>query len=685
MPIAIGLAPWIHVARSPVEVRMRAPLDVRAEVSWEIGSPHYLPLVPILDPDGKTASSWVAELPARPVYHIAIHFQTPLRNVLFRRITLIDTRHADVPIYDRKWADAPPWIAGKGIMATADNRELVLDSDTGGRLVDLDEISLEPVVLWWPVLEIWLGLISIVALAALLILPLFQRPDPQNMAPQWPKGSKWIWIAFAVAMVIHISLILHALVVIAGGDTGIYLLQGLDLAQHGAYRAGGMEFELNRLPGYPLLICIMLLIGGGYHLTHIAIAQGVLFCVSVLLFAISMRRWLRPMVAAGAIFVAILSPAQVWASRSILTESSFGSFCLLAIAALFAHIASGQRKSKIWLAAFACLATCAVFIRPNGIALYAALLPVCGPGLVAIFRRTSQVAEKIRSAMAFVFPYVASGLALLFAIGAWSLRNYIEIGYGRASDMTGVTILCGLIGSGAFELTALQDSGIYDQYLRDMRHQGYYEPGFLVRHTVFVQITDNGAMKNRDTLPRLDETLLRISADSKRISPWQVGTIALLRSAWWAVWWPDVTDYTLAGIRLDYADFGNNSATIAGGHYLGLKEIETKYFPQWSTRLVYDWRQPNWVYSLYEPFAQLYYNGWYVGLSLLGLWGAIYCILRRRVELAIPMYVFVANILINVYLLNVFSRYIHILDGVLVFQFALGISLFLARRRAARN
>jgi hypothetical protein len=72
-------------------------------------------------------------------------------------------------------------------------------------------------------------------------------------------------------------------------------------------------------------------------------------------------------------------------------------------------------------------------------------------------------------------------------------------------------------------------------------------------------------------------------------------------------------------------------------------------------------------------------------LSLLGLWGAIYCILRRRVELAIPMYVFVANILINVYLLNVFSRYIHILDGVLVFQFALGISLFLARRRAARN
>jgi hypothetical protein len=218
----------------------------------------------------------------------------------------------------------------------------------------------------------------------------------------------------------------------------------------------------------------------------------------------------------------------------------------------------------------------------------------------------------------------------------------------------------------------------------DKHGHGYFEPGFLIRHLLYLEMTHNGTAPDRTTLSRLDRSQREIAAESKQISPWQLRVMGLLRSSWWAVSWPDVTDYTLEGIRLDYADFANNSATVAGGHYYGMEELRTKVLPQFSTKFVYDDRRPNWVYSAYEPFARLYYNGWYTALSVLALWGALYCVWRRQLELALPIYVFIANILINVYLLNVFSRYIHILDVLLVFQCALGVSLFLKQRRNAR-
>jgi hypothetical protein len=267
------------------------------------------------------------------------------------------------------------------------------------------------------------------------------------------------------------------------------------------------------------------------------------------------------------------------------------------------------------------------------------------------------------------------------AMGVWAERNYLYRGYFVTSDMTGVAELCGLVASGTFDVECLSRTDLYDSYLAGKHRQHYYYPGFFIRHDLYKNLTHDGRYLTQHTLADLDGGLKKLVARSKRISPWQIRAVGLLRSAWWAVAWPDVAAYSREGIRLDYVTFDNVSAVRRGDHSQTVEQIRRNYLPLISDKLIYDARPPSPFYDAYAAFADWYYNGWYVAWSIAGLAAGIVLAWRGNIILAAPIYIFAANVFLNVYLLNVFSRYIHILDGFLFFEVALAITMILRRRQ----
>ncbi|HUB23925.1 MAG TPA: hypothetical protein VL992_00750, partial [Tepidisphaeraceae bacterium] len=387
---------------------------------------------------------------------------------------------------------------------------------------------------------------------------------------------------------------------------------------------------------------------------------------------LSMRPWMHAWIGAVAVVLAILSPAQMWAARTVLSESAFGTFSVLAMAAYFMHVQTTGRKSLRWLWAMAALSTYAIFVRPNGIALFFALLPAVAQIIAA--------RQSIRSACRLLRPYLLAVAVAVVAVLGWSARNFLDRGDFAASDMTGVTLVCGLVCSGTFDIDCLRDTPLYRQYLTDKHRNGYYYPGFALRHDLYMDLTHDQRQFNRHTLAALDRQLVQIDAESKRDAGWKVSAIGWLRSLWWALVWPDVQAYSKEGIRLDYTTIENISATQRGAPSMSVENIRGKFLPFISRDLVYDEVRPNPIYSIYAWFSESYYNGAYILLSVLGVAGAIYLARSGRAILAGPIYAFLANIMLNVYLRNVFSRYIHILDAFLIFELAMALSLIIANR-----
>jgi Dolichyl-phosphate-mannose-protein mannosyltransferase len=607
---AIVLVPWLRAAPVPVQLHFAAPANTRIRISWDSNSQATLPLVPAqIDTDG-AAKLWLAELPPLPSYQVSFVFDPPPIVSTPCIVDLIDVRNLAAPIFHQAFSLSTPTVTRLNIP------NVIIPHGTPTFFTIL--------ILWICLLTATIGLVAI-------LIPLFARPadllPPANIPAHWRAPL----IAFAIATAIRL-LILPGSQVILRADSTLYLAKANALAQHNTTDLGGNEFELDRLPGYPFILATIFRTLGN-HLTTVALIQTILFSLAVLAFAYSLRNWIHPALAAIAIFVAILSPPQIWAARAILTESTFATFSLLALAAFFCHISATPARSKLWLAIYGLLVTIAIFIRPNGIALFASSLPAC---LMLLRRGTFRT----------LAPYAVSLAIAVVCLFAWSYRNLIRYGYFTPSDMTGVTLICGQIAAGSFDVDSLAGSPLYEPYLQNKFSDHYLYPGFNLRHEQFIQHIGNSSKVDRSIFPALDRSLLKLAARSKRLSPWQLNCVALLRSAWWAVAWPDVPTYSGGHVRVDY------------------------FSPQ---------------ETIAALFSQFYFDVWYELLSALAFLSAVFILWRGHAILAAPIFIFLANILLNVFLLNVVSRYIQIMDGLLYFQVALGITLFLNRNAAPKK
>jgi hypothetical protein len=700
IPVAVRVAPWYHAAMTPVQLELEAPLDTQIELCWDKAGQACSPLVPYANPDEKNARLWLGELPPRPFYELSLIFRSPGEHVALRGLTLVNTQHLESPVFQRRSDSPTMWFVPEDVNVQYLNQVFDLSTESGGRLSLPGIIRPSQSHTWLTVVFVWLLLVGALLVFGALALPLLRLDSSATDLPpvKFSGNLRLWWVAFGLATTLHILLVVNSQVLYDPNDSNGYLVKAVSLAELGTYDTGGYQFELNRLPGYPLLLAALLKLSG-YRLTIVTMLQGAMLSVAVLALALSLRRWLPPFIGAIGIMIAILSPFQIWASRYILTESAFATFATLSLAAFFEHVGTKEIRSKMWwLMAYAGLATFAVFIRPSGIVLFAPLILVYLPKLMSAFLQEATMLDKVRSLVWISFPYILAIAVLIGAIVGWSVRNYLSRDYFGHSDVTGVYMVETLMQSGFFEPNSLlrieyppefnipitsdqpnlsPEPGflLYDEYLTDKYLSQYSYNAWLLRAPIFNAISENGHKATNKTISLLDDIFKQIAHESNSLLPWPAHLASLLRVGWWAVAWPDETTFDRKVFRCDYQIWFLDAATLQ-------KFIQT-YITSYYSKLIYDMRNESPLTTSFSEMAKWYYEGYFI-LLLVALLSSLYAFWHRQPVLGSPFLVFAANMALNVYLLGIRARFIHIFDIFLVFQSAIGISLLIGESRKVR-
>ena len=700
IPISVSVAPWYHAATTPVQLELVAPSNAQIDLCWTKEYDECLPLVPYIESDEKHARLWLGELPPSPSYHVSLVFQSPVEYMELKGLTLVNTQNLKSPVYQRGYDNSEMWFVPENLEVSPTSQGFQLYNASVGRLYVPELIrrpqSSHPLT----TCLVWLLLSgAIMSIAAFLFLRVNKNTASEN--ERWfSTNLKPIFIAFGFAALLHLLFVANSHVIFTG-DSGGYGSKAIQLAESRTYDTGEYQFELIRMPGYPFLLAVFLRLSN-YDLTIVTILQGIFLCISVLLLALSLRRWLHPAVSAICVATAILSPVQIWGSKLIMSESAFATFATLSLAAFFEHIGEKRIAPKMqWLIAFAILGTSAVFIRPNGVVLFVPLILIVLPQMACALLEKTTILNKGKTLFSIGLPYSLTIIILIVAILGWSVRNYYSRDYFAPTEMTGVTLVEGLLGSGffaprsflasnypaEFKMPILEaqeifgiDSGqlLYRQYLRDKYRKEYLYQGWNLRETVFKALTENREPSNK-TISLLDYTLKELARESNLLLPWQSHLAALLRVGWWAIAWPPEILFDRHKFRYDYKKTAFKRM---------VPENRTKNFPPFysqpfNSQPFFKVGAKNLFMTFYFNLATWYYEGYFI-LLVLAFVSSVYLFWYRRSVVVAPFVVFVVNIFLNMCLLGVRSRYIHILDIFLVFQVGIGFNLFMSRLRSQR-
>ena len=686
LPLAISLAPWLYAATTSVQLNLNAPAGTQIDVCWDEAEQECLPLVPYAKPGEGTPTLWLTQVPPQPAYHLAFIFRSPVNGGLLHGLTLQSRSWStyvlgSTPIgaaYERVSDSTAEWFIPEQVESQYMGGAFSLTGAAGARLRLPQVISAGPVgrPSWANTASVWLLLVGIWLMVGGLGLPLLRQDTDARRAPTMlfaNKGSL-LWLAFGVATLIHVLLVVTAPAQFGPHDPLNYLTTAQDIVESGIYE------NSIRLPGYPLLLAMIFRIFG-YHLSTVALLQAVMFDGAVMVLALSLRRWLHPLLAVLAIPIAILSPAQVEQSRWMMSDSAFATFAVLSFAALFGHIGSQGRRSNVWLMLYAVLATAAFMFRPNGVVLFAALIPVCVPTVWRSLWRPANVWSRARSIIRYCIPYFLAVLVLAGAILGWSARNYRRYGHFQLSVMESHVALQSVLFPGLLDMRSLLNTNcppnqaycallgphLYDDFVTIGYEHPELDTTWLIPPTMVKVLAESG-WPAVDQF-QLGELLKEIGYRAQSMTQWQASLMGALRTTWGMFnWHSNRNEFALSPL---------DRATLEQRRELLRTSV--------SSKMIYDDRSESWFTSRYTLFAQNY--SWYLPLWIIALMSGLTILWRRQLALAFPLLVYVVNIvLVNIVMFRfVYGRYPLSLDTLLVFQCALGLSVLFHPKLAKKG
>lgn len=209
------------------------------------------------------------------------------------------------------------------------------------------------------------------------------------------------------------------------GDTGTYARPARELLTHGRFAVNGVP-ELERTPGYPILLIPGILVG---HLEVVtALLQVVMSCALVYLVYRLSRLVFEDERAAlfGAALYAV-EPLSILYSVKLMSETPFTFLLTLFLIALVAYLK--KRSLRVIALAALLLAACA-YVRP--ISYY---LPVYLTIVLVILTLTMAAMRRTKYVDILVFALVSMG-----TLAAWQVRNYSAAGYRGFSAISDVNI-----------------------------------------------------------------------------------------------------------------------------------------------------------------------------------------------------------------------------------------------------
>jgi hypothetical protein len=657
-----------------------APAETSITLHWDEQEPDGIAFTHPSTAEAHESDVWLAELPPRPNYHLTIAFASPMKQAILKELVLVNVRQLDRPVLQLSGDELRERCVPRGVEAIPMQDGLVLNGPAGGSLSLPASLIAVPRRAWKSFARVWLLLASALMMLVLVGLSLVRDaraamtlPEHGGAEKKRRHGMAALWMAFGLGLAFHLANTASVPAQYNPCDPLAYFHKAVWLAEKGVYETQTPFWELDRLPGYPLFLaaCLKLF---GYQLKLIALTQGFLFGTALLALALSLRRWVSPWLGGVGLLVLLVDPAGLQHSRGIGTESLFSTLSALSLAAFFEHVGTRGSKSALWLAVHALAATAAVFVRPNGIILLAAPLSAYVPALARAAWRKGGLAAKLPAMAAVTLRYSLPAVLMFLALGAWSYRNYRQHGLLAPTSMVGVSLVEGLMQSGTFEARCLAEDSLYEEYLVCKRIQGNAYCGWDLRSAVHAQMAAQGT---GEAIPALDQRLKSVAARSRQLSPWQLRCGGLLRSSYWAIRLPARLSYSRNLMWLlfpcavnsedataHWKEFCTKEAVVGCGKVLPLTDLDNQEpTTQWAPaflRQATPWHGPAyWIFLLG------------------GLAGFLAAHWKSGTMLAVPGLVYLANMALNIWLLNIQGRYLLTLEFALVFQTILGLQFLI--------
>lgn len=650
--------PWWQAANHPVILTVGAPPGSRMELVFS-SEEDSLPLVPVGKKNGYHWY-WGTELPPRPSYQLALAFpEGTTGEVVLSEVKIINLspKREETTLGLLELGALPPESFrmrphpdGWGITAEP------------GAIVPLPDLPATPLGKW---LRDWFmataGFILIVGMGLLLVVSALRFPDGlRSHSRSIPVIETFALLGCVlIGSLLHLHLVGRSMPDYWPADSTSYAMKTVSLVTESSYDTGTHEYELNRMPGFPVFMAVVFALFG-WSLNAVTLVQGVFFCLSVLILALSLRRLIHGYLIGAAAFAALISPAAVWASRQIATESTFASFWLLALAAFI--FTWQQKKAWRWTGwiVFGLCATATVAIRPNGILLYA--LPgflwigtlwwcISYQGTrfwrIPIFWQTSaQVA-------------IPCAMVVLF-LGAWSWRNYESRGYGKPTDLTEIVYANAPFFAGIFDIRAAKNPEEYAWFVNERANSGYWFHGWSLRKYRFRVLTDEYTRIEDSSIGDLDRELAGFNQASRGLIPLRARLAAWWRVAGWGLFFPQIGAYTMDPLNQNYA--------VAVSFPNEQREEHIRKNLKWATRNVDQTIEIETAHSdrliyLYNTTLVPLYPWIYRILFVGSLLGWLFAMAERKYLAAALFTPFLLNILLNIYFLYIIGRYVQVLDA----------------------
>lgn len=664
------LGPWLKAANHPVESVLIAPSD--ADLRLYFSENEFVPLVPV--EEGDSPGRWATELPGRPHYDLRLGLGQSGATVQIYSIWIVglSPEYSTQPINLSGLKEA----AAAGVQVVAMEEGSWKISGEPGSWISLG--SAEPVrptglfngkFIFAATLWLYLGL-----WVALILFGLHFPWRPQFQLRAWDrKDWKIFLICGCVGTVLHLGLVNNAVTSYWPADSTSYTHKALALLLDGTYETGGQEYELNRLPGYPLFMAFVFALAG-WEMDAVPIFQGIFFCAAAGIFGAVFGRILRGKWAGGALLFSLISPAGVYASCQIATESTFLSAWLLALSSWWLSWKSHGRMRWLGIVLFSLCVQAAVSIRPNGILLLA--LPGC-LAVGAIWRAILLLISRQRVGISWSGAcQVAVPFALvILLVAAWSFRNYQSRAYPAPTDLTPVTHANGPFFAGWLDIRGTHDAEMLKWMVQTRRETGYVFHGWAVRNYLFRKVTNQYQNIENRSIAELASELEGFNRLQKEQVPLELFLAALWRVGNWGLWFPDGTGYSRDAIQANLTlngeienDYIRDSAAANLGWATLNRNIEFTFFETETGPML----------RLYNAFVVPVYLPVYRLLVLISLLSFIWFCLRARPQWQFLLMPFFLNLLLNVWFQYVIGRYIQILDSTLLFSGLFLIGYFIS-------
>jgi len=682
---SISIIPWLAVANHPIQLSLSAPAKTEIELCWKKGEP-CLPLIPdekslaenLNDPNEKTASLWLGELPPDIDYHIEIRFPNGLENGRFESFLVINTNelrarsHETTSVALRVTSlNDESQVTTSGLTRPiddsnnkAEDNSYGINLEPGGKIEFLGKVTSFTRISFGPV-QIFLALLAPLVLLGGIVTCTVKTKEILLPTPK-AERMQWFWIGAISGGLIHLLLAQSGTFFYnPSADSRVYLGQAYSLYANGTLDTQNMSawLSLVRTPGYSALLALWMQLVGPNNFSVLMLLQALMVIGSLIALGFTLRGRAPGWLLGVGVFLALLLPHNVWGSLALSSDGPYAAFIFYALACWFERLHHPLPGRNRWMWLYLFFTCCAIAIRPTGIILLAPLL-LRSFGCIYLWRiGGSSIARQEFKTQVVVLAIV------LAVICSWSLRNLIKYHYIGVTSYTDMVILAGEIENGTFDLRSIRYPAIYRTYV-----QGRYNVSYAQYH---VQITGPlSSVIGSDHPNRLNAALRDIWTESSRVVPLAVRFVGVLRNVWFETYVPAVNNH--GGARI--IGVFNSMAPDKPDRYV---QRVIKGIHGIVPDAVYDIRGKSPLWNVYLPATHIlsvaddsrdYQPLWLVAF-LIGAIIFLTYLYRGDAENAALFLVYSANLTLLCFVGLIFDRYVLILFPLIIFQIVCAISM----------